>query len=288
MKPLHLLVALSLCALVLNFNVDAQQTMVLTSLDNNIQNVDVSPDSNGQVQFTGTCDAVFSSTDPIQVELFVNSTIGDGMVTPYNFNLTTAEQSMNFTATVTIPTGTSSSLTPLITVFGFWTQNGNTRNVSESSAQVVVLEYYQVHLTCLEQEKVADGGGGQFMVTVANNGNCDDEYSAAVENKQDLEDQDIFISPIPDFEIAEGEDETLLINVLATDNADKGEYVLELEITSKGSNQAITDEIELTFVLDEESPDKDNGTPGFELNMLIFALMSLMFINKAGILTRKQ
>lgn len=194
-------------------------------------------------------------TDSVDVLLTVErSEHISAVLSEYNFTLTPDDPVMEFTAEVTLLTGTSSSLHPILTIGGS-AESQPTRTkgeVVEASASVEILPFYGAEITFVESfGKVDQGGSSTFALNIRNTGNSRENFIFILTNRDELRSRGISVS-IEEESIAleEGGSKDITIKVKADRDASRGGVTVLLEVYSEnkgpGSREPSTGVLTLT------------------------------------------
>lgn len=209
----------------------------------NIVDIEIAEDSvDMDVSFNGSSSAVLRNTASLKESTFSGRVIDhvDVILTEespdylgvvlsvYEFTLSPEEPALQFTANVTITPGSSSSLSPVVTVDGTATvyfQSLDTQGgVAEDSVDVNILPFYGGELEFQQSfGKVVQGDERTFQLTVRNTGNAGDRFHLFISNSDELKEGGIKVTLESDtVDVPEGGSADLDVKVEAERDAKRG------------------------------------------------------------------
>jgi uncharacterized membrane protein len=140
----------------------------------------------------------------------------------------------NYTVTFSVPKGSSTSDSRLITVGGSWTGSGGlVGDVQEDVTQGNVLQYYWFEISVTAPHAINATSEGTISVSIENTGNGEDTFRVEFANAGDLESSKWEIDGPVSVAIPEGGNDT--VNLSVTTPSVGITYDLELTVTSVGS-----------------------------------------------------
>ncbi len=215
-------------------------TIVYTSMSPASQYVDVSPGATGSVLFSGECSADVYGLSQVIVNLAVNVTKGNATVSPQSFTLTSSQTSQALSISVVIPSETTREDLIRVRLNGTWTQGLDTSEVGPSEAQIIVLAYYLVDITCDNPSKeVKPGESADFDINVENDGNSWIEPRLQLINFRELNNSGISILFNDDFRVDIGESKDWTISIRTSESTPEGEYTIKLRIIYDDETNAV-------------------------------------------------
>ncbi len=175
-------------------------TVVTLSLQPDPPKVDVSPGSAGIVTIHGSVSCPKYGPDLVKVALTGTSDFGLAPVVPANFvfsgGSTGAVQEETFSVTTRVPMGTTFTLTPAITVQGYFDQGG-LRNPINAVSQIIQIEpYYKLEVDSPPPQEIGAGEYVYFSLKIMNVGNTEDTYEFVFLNLEDLQDNQWTVATI--------------------------------------------------------------------------------------------
>lgn len=261
-------------------------TEVTLDLQEESPTVDVSPDSSGIVTVHGTVTCEKWGPDLVQVFLSGNSTFGPAPVVPASFVFSGSAGSVNvetFSVTTRVPMGTSSSEEVFVTVTGYFDQGGIRNSIEPVSIKIIVLQYYSI---AVEDEggrieninaSAKAGSDAHIQFNLANWGNGNDVFEIDFINRDEMQDRG-FTLPIPNrVSLKEDQKEEMKIPIGIPEGI-KGERLLEISITSEGSEESGSSEqliLPINLKITEENMGEIIGSI-FLSPITIFAIVAVI------------
>ncbi|MCD6461976.1 MAG: hypothetical protein J7L61_04465 [Thermoplasmata archaeon] len=156
------------------------RTIVTTGLSPSSQTVDVSPGSTGVVIFSGT--VTVQSGERTVVSLKATAQGGTATVSPSGLVFNAGGGTATVSVSVKEPPETSYSFTDVVTLSGTWQSGGLAGQVQESSATIVINQFYRITVSTQQPfQEVTPGKQVFFDLTLENNGNGKDVFALEVE-----------------------------------------------------------------------------------------------------------
>ncbi len=156
------------------------RTVVTVSLTPASQEADVSPGSSGVVIFSGTVEV--QSGERTVVNLQATAQIGTAVVSPSSAVVPAGGGSFPISVSVREPPETSYTLTDKVTVGGTWQSGALAGPVSETSAQVVIKQFFRMTIsTQSPYVEVKPGSQVYFDILIENNGNGRDTFTVEID-----------------------------------------------------------------------------------------------------------
>jgi len=156
-----------------------------------VAQVDVSPGGDGFVIYNGTITLNDPADSAADTNVTLNASCSDGgtaVITPTKTTLSGDGDTNSFVVEVTIPLGTTCTVTPIVMVSGTWEQAGVTGNLTNATCPVEVLQFSAINVTCQSPVRTASGGDHlTFSLKIENQGNGQETYIVDIVNRDDLE-----------------------------------------------------------------------------------------------------
>lgn len=196
-------------------------TTVTADVDQDEQDVDVSPGSRGSVTLTGIIDAEnYNTAVPLAVDLWTESTIGNASVTPPSIVFQGDKISDTFQISVKVPMGTSASEDHSCAISGTWVQGGRSGEVEGDTCKIIILPYYIPDISCEDGAKtIIKGESAIFNLLLNNTGNTDDVVKVEIVNKEELKVNGINTYDLSDIIIAENSSKEFKIRASTSEDS---------------------------------------------------------------------
>ncbi len=193
-------------------------TIVTLSLQADPPKVDVSPGSAGIVTMHGTVTCTKFGPDLVKVFLTGTSDFGTAPVVPSSFvfsgsaGTATTEK---FSVTTRVPMGTTFTLTPAVTVQGYYDQ-GALRDTVNPVSQIIQIEpYYKLEVDSPPPQEIGAGEYVYFLLKITNVGNTEDTYEFVFLNLEDLQDDQWTVATITPKTFQEDDIKTITVSAQA-------------------------------------------------------------------------
>jgi hypothetical protein len=213
-------------------------TEVTLALQEDIPTVDVSPGSSGVVEMDGEVTCEKYGPDDVKVFLTGSSDFGPAPAEPASFSFTGVSGSVEtrpFKVSTRVPMGTSSSITPTLTVQGYFDQGGLRTTIAPVSQIIIILQYYKIQYFIEDKEvSVESGEGVKIEFTVVNSGNGEDFFQIDFENRDELISKGFRMTEPFEVHMEEDINKSINLHIMAPEG-DTGTYNGEISIISKGS-----------------------------------------------------
>ena len=221
---------------------------VTLTLFNDIMEADIRPGEQGSVTFNGVAKCAADASDPtiksITVTLMV--VVDRGFATsinPKEFTLHPEDSpSADFSVTFTIPPETSASDIYGFKVYGTakYLPGAKTYNIPSVNGTITVKPYLRFGVSSQAVEDAFPGEDADAGLTITNYGNYDEEFTITITNTTipNEDDWDLTITN-PTINIQQYEYITVFVHAEVPDDAKKGSYLINLEVTPGGSNGTI-------------------------------------------------
>jgi hypothetical protein len=213
-------------------------TTAIPSLQEEPPTVDVSPGSSGIVEMDGEITCEKYGPDDVKVFLTGSSDFGPAPVEPSSYVFSGVSGSVEtrpYKVSTRIPTGTSSSLTPTITVYGYYDQGGLRSTVPPASQIIIILQYYKIQYFIEDKEvSVNSGEGVKIEFRVVNVGNGEDFFQIDFKNRDQLISKGFKMTEPFEVHMEEDTNKSVSVQVTAPDGV-SGTHMAEISIQSQGS-----------------------------------------------------
>lgn len=174
-------------------------TIVTLSLQPEPPRVDVSPGSAGIVTMIGEVSCTKYGPDLVKVFLTGSSDFGPAPVVPANFvfsGSSGAQSTETYSVTTRVPMGTTFTMTPAITVQGYFDQGGLRNTIAQVSQIIQIEAYYKLEVDNPPPMEIGTGESVFFNLKISNVGNSEDTYEFVLLNLEDLQDNEWIINTI--------------------------------------------------------------------------------------------
>ncbi|MEE9151310.1 MAG: choice-of-anchor T family protein [Thermoplasmata archaeon] len=213
-------------------------TTVTLSLQAEPPTVDVSPGSSGIVKMDGEVTCTKYGPDSVKVHLTAESELGGASAEPVTFvfeGISGSEETQPFKVSTRVPMGTTSSLTPILTVQGYFDQGGLRTAIPQVSQIIIILQYYNIEYFIEDREvSVKSEENVKIKFIVVNVGNGEDIFQIDFKNREDLQNKG-FKLPAP-LEVQMEEDANRSISLeISAPEGNSGTHVADISILSRGS-----------------------------------------------------
>lgn len=213
-------------------------TVVTVELPEEPVEADVSPESSGVVEVDGQVTCKKYGPDQVKVYLQAQSGTGGASVVPPSLvfgGVGGTEETRPFTVTTRVPTGYTSSATPMITVGGYYIQGGLQYEIQPASVLIIILQYYEIGVFIEDREMTVKSGDTAYLeFRIINPGNGNDTFQIDFKNREYLQSKG-FKLPAP-LEVQMAEDANTSISLeIGAQEANSGVYLTEVSVLSKGS-----------------------------------------------------
>jgi hypothetical protein len=174
-------------------------TIVQTSVNADLEAVDVSPGALGRITFSGTVTATnYNTATPLIVSLFATPTIGIATLDKPQVVFQGNKQDDNFKVSVLVPIITTVRQPAQLTITGIWQQGGTQGTVGSSQSDFLVEQFQMMTVFSeLPVQEVGPGSQVVFSLRLENTGNFKDEYRIDISNREKLEEKGFIIPQLP-------------------------------------------------------------------------------------------
>jgi hypothetical protein len=263
------------------------------------QVADVGPGDSGEVTFTGVCSVSLNQAKVVNVTFKTEDTWNSSTHSPAMLTFTKSEN-QNFNVTVKAPLGTSFTEIGLVTVIGYWTTepdkyNGTAEPKSGAVARIDINQFFKFSVSTKKNStNTMVGETVDYNFTIHNQGNFMDTFTISVTNADELSKNGISVNfEQTNVEILANNTHTVSLAVNAPgENSNAGIYEIKLKVTSDRGIQEGVPSQELSFEMKvakgpERKKKEEPRIPGFELIIVIFALLILCLIGRKYLIIRK-
>lgn len=193
-------------------------TIVTLSMQAEPPKVDVSPGSAGIVTMLGTVKCTKYGPDLVKVFLQGSSDFGPAPVVPSSFVFSGqagAENTDTFSVTTRVPVGTTFTLTPAITVQGYFDQGGLRSTVNPVNQIIQIEPYYKLEVDTPPPQEIGAGEFVYFAIKITNVGNTEDTYEFIFQNLEKLQEVGWIIATITPKTFQEDDVKTITVSAQA-------------------------------------------------------------------------
>jgi hypothetical protein len=228
-------------------------TEVTLALQEDIPTVDVSPGSGGVVEMDGEVTCEKYGPDDVKVFLTASSDFGPAPAEPASFvfsGVSGSVETQPYKVSTRIPMGTSSSLTPSITVSGYFDQGGLRSTIPQVSQIIIILQYYKIKYFIEDRSvNINTGENAKIEFIVTNLGNGEDFFEIDFKNRNDLQSKGFKLTQPFEVNMEEETNKSISLHVNAPEDK-SGTYPAEISILSQGSTHSnSTEEVIMSISL---------------------------------------
>lgn len=216
------MITLSMLGMMLSYVPEEAEASPLTIVTLKLQpdppSVDVSPGSAGIVTMHGEISCTKYGPDPVKCFLQGSSDFGPAPVVPSNFVFSGSsggEQSDTFSVTTRVPMGTTFTMTPAITVQGYFDQGGLRNNIAPVNQIIQIEPYYKLEVDTPPPTEIGAGEFVYFSIKITNVGNTEDTYEFIFLNLEDLVDKQWTVATITPKTFQEDDVKTITVSAQA-------------------------------------------------------------------------
>ena len=213
-------------------------TTVTLALQEEQPTVDVSPGSDGVVEVEGEITCEKYGPDVVKAFLTSSTDLGGASVDPVSFAFSGVSGSIEtrpFKVSTRVPMGTTSSITPTLTVSGYFDQGGLRYSIPPVSQIIIIQQYYIIEYYVEDRDvSVNSGENVKIEFTVFNSGNGEDSIQIDFENRDELISKGFRMTAPFEVHMEEDTNKSISVQIMAPED-NSGFYNAEISMISKGS-----------------------------------------------------
>lgn len=244
--------------------------------------VNLSPGNSSIIEINGEINCILYGAGPKKVYLFAQSTIGSASISPSFFVFNGSNGTMKsdtFIVNSRLARGYSVMNSSIITVTGYFIQDGIHYELRSISQNVEIEPYYKIEVNTPPPQEIGIGEFVSFPLRITNNGNSEDSIRIELLNCEELCDDQWILPSITDQTLSAKETRTVNISAQApqTWSLYKNEITsFRLRLTSTGSEEtAYLVRHDVTLYVRQEGMNISGFSPMFALICLGLVSMIL-------------